>query len=312
MPKFLNTKGLINWIPKIINETERELVIITPYMQLSDNIYNCLLEANKRGVETIIIYRENKLSEKEKAKLLAIDNLNLMHHPNIHSKCYYNENYLLIASMNLYEYSEKNNREMGVLLHKIDIEEGNEADRWGKRNDDEQIFQEALEEILEIKNGAELEKMSRETIEDCFEMEILKTKKEKAEDRLKQFNKAFIHKKFVFDTNCKLGDENSFICKSYIDKVDIKVTHRFEFWFNVDENKLNPSFRYYKNKMKELEFQFEGFKFYWNIPNVIYLYVDGKHQIWENTAGNFDLEIKKRGINEVIEFIKPWWKEIKL
>jgi hypothetical protein len=40
--------------------------------------------------------------------------------------------------------------------------------------------------------------------------------------------------------------------------------------------------------------------------------VDGKHQIWENTAGNFDLEIKKRGINEVIEFIKPWWKEIKL
>lgn len=312
MPKFLNTKGLINWIPKIINETERELVIITPYMQLSDAVYDCLLNANKRGVETIIIYRENKLSDRDKAKLLALDNLNLMHHPNVHAKCYYNENYLLIASMNLYEYSEKNNREMGVLLHKIDIEEENKIESWRRQIDDDSIFVDALEEILEIKNGAELEKMSRETIEEGFEMEILKTKKEKAEDRLKQFNKVFIHKKFVLDNDGRFGNENSFICKSYIDKIDIKVTNRFEFCFNVDEQKLNPSFQYYKNQKSDLEFKFEGFKFYWNVPNIIYLYVDGKHQIWENTVDNMDLEIKKRGINEVIEFIKPWWKQIQL
>jgi hypothetical protein len=312
MPKFLNTKGLINWIPKIINETQRELVIITPYMQLSDTIYDCLVNANRRGVETIIIYRENKLSDKEKAKLLALDNLNLMHHPNVHAKCYYNENYLLIASMNLYEYSEKNNREMGVLLHKIDIGEDNKIESWRRQIDDDSIFADALEEILEIKNGAELEKMSRETIEEGFEMEILKTKKEKAEDRLKQFNKVFIHKKFVLDNDGRFGNENSFICKSYIDKIDIKVTNRFEFCFNVDEQKLNPSFQYYKNQKSDLEFKFEGFKFYWNVPNIIYLYVDGKHQIWENTVDNMDLEIKKRGINEVIEFIKPWWKQIQL
>jgi sugar-specific transcriptional regulator TrmB len=312
MAKFLNTKGLINWIPKIINETERELVIITPYMQLSDAIYDCLLNANKRGVETIIIYRENKLSNKEKAKLMAIDNLNLMHHPNVHAKCYYNENYLLIASMNLYEYSEKNNREMGVLLHKIDLDEDSKIESWRRQIDDDSIFADALEEILEIKNGAELEKMSRETIEEGFEMEILKTKKEKAEDRLKQYNKVFIHKRFVFDDNCKSGDENSFICKSYIDKVDIKVTNRFEFCFNIDDKKLNPSFQYYKNQKKDLEFKFEGFKFYWNMPNVIYLYIDGKHPLWENTIDNMDLEIKKRGINEVIEFIKPWWNQIQL
>ena len=90
------------------------------------------------------------------------------------------------------------------------------------------------------------------------------------------------------------------------------MTNRFEFCFNVDENKLNLPFQYYKNKKNELEFKFEGFKFYWNMPNVIYLYVDGKHKIWSNSPGNMDLVIKKKGINEVIEFIKPWWKEIKL
>jgi hypothetical protein len=42
------------------------------------------------------------------------------------------------------------------------------------------------------------------------------------------------------------------------------------------------------------------------------LYIDGKHPLWENTIDNMDLEIKKRGINEVIEFIKPWWNQIQL
>lgn len=312
MPKFLNTKGLINWIPKIINETERELVIITPYMQLSDAIYECLVNANKRGVETIIIYRENKLSDKDKAKLLAIDNLNLLHHPNVHAKCYFNENYLLIASMNLYEYSEKNNREMGVLLHKIDIEEDDKLESWRNTIDDDSVFADALDEILEIKNGAELEKMSRETLEEGFEMEILKTKKEKAEDRLKLYNKVFVHKKFVLDSNCKRGDENSFICKSYIDKVDLKVTNRFEFCFNVEDNKLKNSFDYFKYQKKELEYKFEGFKFYWNEPKVICLYIDKGHHVWQNTSDISELEIKKNGVNEVISFIKPWWKEIKL
>ena len=87
-------------------------------MQLSDRIYQCLVAANKRGVETVIIYRENKMKPRERAMLDVIDNLNLMHHPNIHAKCFYNEDYLLIGSMNLYEYSEKNNREMAILFER--------------------------------------------------------------------------------------------------------------------------------------------------------------------------------------------------
>ena len=77
MVKFLTTQGLSEWIPKIIEETQRELVIITPYMQLSNKIYNLLLDANKRGVESIIIYRENKLLSIKKKNFKAIDNLNL-------------------------------------------------------------------------------------------------------------------------------------------------------------------------------------------------------------------------------------------
>ena len=40
MAKFLNTTLLNEWIPKLIDETERELVIIVPYIKTSDKMYN--------------------------------------------------------------------------------------------------------------------------------------------------------------------------------------------------------------------------------------------------------------------------------
>ncbi|MBL7887748.1 MAG: phospholipase D family protein [Flavobacterium sp.] len=305
MPKFLNTQGLSEWIPRIIEETERELVIITPYMQLSDKIFNLLVKADKRGVETIIIYRENKLSEKEKEKLKSIDNLNLMHHPNLHAKCYYNENYLLVASMNLYEYSEKNNREMGVLLHKISIPEFDNNDPWGDNPDDDTIFEDAIQEIIEIVNGSHLEKKSRETLTDCFEMKILKTAKEKAEESLNKINKAFIHKKF------KLEEEGfgnyKFVCKSYMDKVDVIMGYRIEFKIQIDEKKLTNAFQNFQKNRDQMEFSIKGFKLYWNRIEELLLYDDSKHYYWKKAVTKENtILLRKKGIDDVIEFIKSF------
>ena len=116
MAKFLNSNELQSWIPRVIDEAEKELVIIVPFVKTSKSLYQSLYDANERGVETTIVYRENKLPQEERKKLLTLDNLNLLHHPNVHAKCYLNEYFLIVTSMNMYEYSEKNNREMGVLL----------------------------------------------------------------------------------------------------------------------------------------------------------------------------------------------------
>ena len=37
---------------------------------------------------------------------------------NLHAKCYLNENTAIITSMNLYLYSQQNNREMGIKVEK--------------------------------------------------------------------------------------------------------------------------------------------------------------------------------------------------
>lgn len=297
MPKFLNTKGLSEWMSRIIEETERELVIISPYLQLSNRIFQNLLDANSRGVQIIFIYREDMLNTYEKSKLLAIDNLNLMSHPNVHAKCMYNENFLLIGSMNLYEYSEKNNREMGILFHRIDIPELSDGS-WNNADDDT-IFDEALEEIIEIKNGAEMERPSRETIEDRFEMEILKNKLDKSQEYVKQLNDIFIHKKFI------ITEEEAYLCKSYIDKVDVLWNYRLEFNLKQDEEKLSQYYNKHKNNIKNMEYAFSGFKFYWNSPEKMFLYEDSKHNLWKKLNSKSEaISLRKKGIDEVIQFLK--------
>ena len=97
MAEFLNTQKLRDYLPKLIETAERELVIISPYLQTSEIIINLLQEAEKRGVEITIIYKEKEVNEHERAKLKEIDNLNLLHHPNLHSKCFYKEKYLIIG-----------------------------------------------------------------------------------------------------------------------------------------------------------------------------------------------------------------------
>jgi hypothetical protein len=274
--KFLNTQGLKTWIPKLIEETERELIVIVPFIQTSDKIYQLLSEADARGVETTIIYREDKLNQKEREKLQSIDNLNLMHHPNVHAKCYYNGRYLIIGSMNLYEFSEKNNREMGILISpdRIKDENGTYSD-----SDRHVVFNDAVLEIRTIMNAASLEKASRETREEGFIIDIIQTEKEKLAERCKVLNKYFGHKKFeVHERN--YGCETR--CYNYFDKIDIVPEEkRIAIYLNYEEQHASKIYREFQKKydIKMLR----GFSLYWNeFPGTtIYLYPQDHHKLWK-------------------------------
>jgi hypothetical protein len=298
MAKFLNTALLSEWIPKLVNETERELVIIVPYIKTSEKMYNCLYEANKRGVETTLVYRENKLTDSEKAKFQSLDNLNLMHHPNVHTKCYFNEKYLIITSMNLYEYSEINNREMGVLFHRNDLEKN-----FGSAADTEQVFKDAINEIRAIINSSHFEKKSRETIDLGFEMDIIKTDKEKVLEHCVKLNKVFLNKKFEpVETNNSCYP----VCKDYFDKIDVTLNHRVEFTLNLPEPRLNEI---YKKFIKQYnEFMIENFKLYWNhYKATIYLYPNSKSNVWNNDSETETRQHLKKGIDETIVILKKYW-----
>jgi hypothetical protein len=135
MPQFLTTSGTSHLIEDIIIRAKTELVLITPYLKLSRILLERLTEANNRGVSIKLVYGKVNLHPGEKKHIEALTNLELLFLENLHAKCYHNGTTLIVSSMNLYDFSEKNNREMGIVL---------------TRRDDEDCFADALAEAHSI------------------------------------------------------------------------------------------------------------------------------------------------------------------
>ena len=139
MAKFLATSGVANGIDIIISKAKTELVLLSPFMKLSKALFERLKEANDKGVKINIICRGDDLQEADRKKLSGLNKLNVYSRDDLHAKCYFNEDRMVITSMNLHEFSEKNNREIGIFITK---------------DGDEKLFNEALEEYESIKRGS--------------------------------------------------------------------------------------------------------------------------------------------------------------
>jgi len=144
MAKFLKTNDISARLEDIIREAEagEKLVLVSPYVQISPRLFENLRDANKRRVKITLIYGKGKgkLKSEEEERLHDLQNLSLLYHQNLHAKCYYNEKQLIITSMNLYDFSEKTNYEMGVLVQK---------------EEDKAIYDLAVEEVEIIRRNSE-------------------------------------------------------------------------------------------------------------------------------------------------------------
>lgn len=135
MAEFLTTHQTAASIESIVRDAKQKLVLVSPYLQLSKAFFGRLKDADERGVKIILIYGKEELKPAEKNQFMNLRNLSLCFCENLHAKCYYNEGNMVITSMNMYEYSEKNNREMGVLI---------------KSQDDTSVFKDAVREVQSI------------------------------------------------------------------------------------------------------------------------------------------------------------------
>lgn len=141
MADFLTTTGTSFHLENIIIEAKTKLVLISPYLQLSKTLFERLKDASTKGVKITIVYGKDELKPNEKNSLAELKNVDLYYFQNLHAKCYFNESKMLITSMNIYEFSEKNNREMGVLID---------------RQVDNQLFDKAEAEVKSIIQSSEI------------------------------------------------------------------------------------------------------------------------------------------------------------
>ena len=61
-----------------------------------------------------VVYGKNQLEPDTFKKLTELKNAKLYYLNNLDAKCYFNEKSMVITSLNLYDFSEQNNREMGT------------------------------------------------------------------------------------------------------------------------------------------------------------------------------------------------------
>ena len=135
MAKFLNTSATNFFLEELIKNAKERLILISPYLRLNDRIKELLEDKNRLKIDIRIIYGKSDLHPDEIKWMQKLDYVRLSFCKNLHAKCYINEDSCIISSLNLYEFSQVNNNEMGILI---------------KKDEDFSVFKDAYEEAQRI------------------------------------------------------------------------------------------------------------------------------------------------------------------
>lgn len=153
MAKFLNTSATNYFLEELIKDAKDRLILISPFLKLNDRIKELLADKNRLKIDVRIVYGKSELQPEEINWLKELTYIRTSFCKNLHAKCYMNEELCIITSLNLYEFSQINNNEMGVLL---------------RRSEDIDLYKDAYEEaqrIIRISDEVRitLERVSSET-----------------------------------------------------------------------------------------------------------------------------------------------------
>lgn len=135
MAKFLNTSATNYFLEELIKDAKDRLVLVSPFLKLNDRIKELLADKNRLKIDVRIVYGKSELQPQEIDWLRGLTYIRTSFCKNLHAKCYLNEELCIITSLNLYEFSQVNNNEMGILI---------------RRSEDGQLYKDAYEEAQRI------------------------------------------------------------------------------------------------------------------------------------------------------------------
>lgn len=176
MAKFLDTQGVSYFLGQLIDNAKDKLYLISPYLQLNNQLKLALEDRAKFRIDIVMIYgKVADLNPQDSEWLKEMDDIKLLFHKDLHAKCYINEKEAIITSMNLYMFSQQNNVEMGIYVSKAE---------------DEELYNQILKEADKIKRGSEHRTISVQKVEDKKTTPEKKTTPIKEEKRFKDYSKS--------------------------------------------------------------------------------------------------------------------------
>lgn len=156
MAKFLNTSATTYYLEELIKHSRERLYLISPYLKLNDRIKELLEDKNRMKIDIRIVYGKSELQPAEASWLKTLTYVRTSYCQNLHAKCYISENSCIITSLNLYEFSQVNNNEMGILL---------------TRENDVDVYRDAYEEAQRIIRISEEVKISLDVVQKTDDIE---------------------------------------------------------------------------------------------------------------------------------------------
>lgn len=160
MAKFLNTSATNYFLEELIKDAKDRLILISPYLKLNDRVKELLADKNRLKIDVRMVYGKSELQPAEISWLREQTYIRTSFCKNLHAKCYLNEELCIVTSLNLYEFSQVNNNEMGILI---------------RRSEDSELYRDAYEEAQRIIRISDEVRISMERVaiqpEDSGEIE---------------------------------------------------------------------------------------------------------------------------------------------
>jgi phosphatidylserine/phosphatidylglycerophosphate/cardiolipin synthase-like enzyme len=135
MAKFLNTSATNYFLEELIKDAKDRLILISPFLKLNNRMKELLADKNRLKIDVRVVYGKSELRPQEIEWLRGKTYIRTSFCKNLHAKCYMNEELCIITSLNLYEFSQVNNNEMGILV---------------RRSEDGDLYRDAYDEAQRI------------------------------------------------------------------------------------------------------------------------------------------------------------------
>lgn len=123
MAKFITTKQITSELEELIKKADERLYIVSPYLKLSKDFRDLLTYRNTNRKDTKIIFGKQELNPEQMTFFQGLRFVYLFFSEDLHAKCYINDTKMIITSMNFYDFSMMNNKEMGILIDKAVAED---------------------------------------------------------------------------------------------------------------------------------------------------------------------------------------------
>lgn len=151
MAKFLNTSATNYFLEELIKNAGERLILISPFLKFNDRMKELLTDKDRMKIDVRLVYGKSELAPQEMNWLRSLEFVRTSFCQNLHAKCYVSERSAIITSMNLYDFSQVNNNEMGVFI---------------QRDAEPELYRDTYDEAQRLIRVSEQVRLSAEKVEE--------------------------------------------------------------------------------------------------------------------------------------------------